>query len=144
VLPRTKLRRRMMDTAAAERGDENVSTPVELARLMTIIVRGQGLSPNTRDEMLAMLRTVRTSYLRRGVPAGVKVASKIGQLDGLRVDAGFVEVRDRPYVMVMMLGLLGDGQGGEDAIERASRATYEYFRRLAAASPYGRLKPPRE
>ena len=30
----TKLRRHMMDTAAARRGDENVSTPDELARLL--------------------------------------------------------------------------------------------------------------
>ena len=30
----TKLRRHMMDTAAARRGDENVSTPDEIARLL--------------------------------------------------------------------------------------------------------------
>ncbi len=35
----TKLRRHMMDLAAARRGDENVSTPDELVRLLKVMVR---------------------------------------------------------------------------------------------------------
>ena len=43
-LAETKLRRHMIDLAAARRGDENVSTPAELARLLEILDQGQGLS----------------------------------------------------------------------------------------------------
>ena len=40
-LGRTRLRRKMMDTAAAARGDENVSTPLEMARIVRMIYNNQ-------------------------------------------------------------------------------------------------------
>jgi beta-lactamase class A len=43
-LPRTRLRRQMMDLEAARRGDENVSTPREMARLAEIVAKGEGLA----------------------------------------------------------------------------------------------------
>src|SRR5437773_3171312 len=39
-LPETKLRRHMIDLAAARRGDENVSTPADIVRLLEIISKG--------------------------------------------------------------------------------------------------------
>src|SRR5437588_2858972 len=42
-LTKTMLRRKMMDIAAARRGDENVSTPQEMTRLLEAIYKGQAL-----------------------------------------------------------------------------------------------------
>src|SRR6266849_4952133 len=43
-LTKTMLRRKMMDVAAAKRGDENVSTPQEMARLLEAIYKGKALN----------------------------------------------------------------------------------------------------
>jgi beta-lactamase class A len=138
-LGHTRLRRKMIDLAAARRGDENVSTPQDLARLMTIVSRGEGLTPASRDEALGLLKKGRTSYLRRGLPPGVQMASKYGDLDGIRADVGFVPLEDRPFVVSVMTGLLQDEAAGEQAIAAVARAAYEYFNRLATATAYGRL-----
>jgi beta-lactamase class A len=39
-LKQTRLQRKMLDTAASARGEENLSTPAEAARLMEILYRG--------------------------------------------------------------------------------------------------------
>ena len=138
-LPNTKLRRAMMDLDAAKRGDENVSTAAEIARLLEILYKGEGLSAAGRDEALAMLKKAKDSALVRGVPADVPVASKPGELDGVRVDAGIVYVPNRPYIVSIMLTYLANDADGDKAIEDASRIAYGYFNRLAVGGEYGRL-----
>src|SRR5262249_41445795 len=94
-LPGTKLRRRMIDLAAARRGDENVSTPAEIVRLLEIIAKGEGLSSSSRDQALALLKKPKASRLRRALPAGIDAADKPGELEGVRVDAGIVFAKNR-------------------------------------------------
>jgi beta-lactamase class A len=137
-LRETKLRRKMIDLAAAKRGDENVSTPAEIARLLEILHRGEGLQPACRDEALAILKKEKVSPLVQGVPAGVEVASKPGELEGVRVDAGIVYAKNRPYIFSVMSTYLLDDDAGSRALEEMSRAAYQYFSRLGAATGYGR------
>jgi len=125
----TKLRRHMMDTAAARRGDENVSTPDELVRLLQAI--------QTIDPAVELLKKPKESRLRQGLPAGVATADKPGELDGVRVDAGIVFARNRPYIFSVMTTFLKDEDEGERAIREMSRAAYDYYVRLADA-PLGR------
>jgi beta-lactamase class A len=121
----TRLRRHMMDTAAATRGDENVSTPAELARLLQIIDK-------ELPDAIALLKKPKESALRRALPSGVESANKTGSLDGVRVDAGIVYARNRPYTLVVMTTFLKDEDAGERAIEAMSRACYDYFSRIGA------------
>src|SRR5207302_7943808 len=86
-LTETKLRRHMLDLAAARRGDENVSTPAEIVRLLEAIWKGDGLSASSRQEALALLEKPKASRLRRALPPGVEAADKPGELEGVRVDA---------------------------------------------------------
>jgi beta-lactamase class A len=130
-LTATKLRRHMMDTAAARRGDENVSTPDELARLLQTI----GKMPDA----VAMLKKFKESRLRRGLPEGIETADKPGELEGVRVDAGIVFAKNRPYVLCVMTTFLKDEADGERAIEDLSRSAYEYFSRLGAGALGRRL-----
>ena len=123
----TKLRRHMMDTAAARRGDENVSTPDEIARLL------QAMPP----EGIELLKKPKESRLRRGLPPGVATADKPGELDGVRVDAGIVYAKNRPYIFCVMTTFLRSETEGERAIEEIARSAYEYFSRLGAG-PIGR------
>lgn len=138
-LARTRLRRKMMDGAAAARGDENVSTPGEIARLLQVIYRGEGLMPDHKEAIIDILSRPKSSALRRGIPAGVRLASKSGNLEGIQVDAGIVFVPDRPYVICVMTGYLKDAASGEAAIASASEAVFGFFNRIAKSSEYGRV-----
>jgi len=137
-LPNTKLRRVMMDLDAAKRGDENVSTAAEIAQLLEIFYKGAGLSAGSREQALTILKKEKDTALVRGVPAGVPVACKPGELDGVRVDAGIVFAANRPYILSVMLTYLADDKAGDRAIEEASRVAYRYFSRLGAGGDYGR------
>jgi beta-lactamase class A len=136
----TKLRRYMIDLEAARRGNENVSTPAELARLLETFHRGTGLTPASRDEALKILKKekVPLSALGRGLPAGVEVANKPGELEGVRVDAGIVFARNRPYIFSVMTSYLLEDEAGDRMIEELSRVAYGYFSRLGAGGEYGR------
>ena len=127
----TKLRRHMMDTAAARRGDENVSTPDELARLLSTMNENM-------PEAIALLKKPKENRLRKGLPEGVASADKSGELEGVRVDAGIVYAKNRPYVLCVMTTFLKDEAEGERAIESISRIAYEYFSRLGAGGVLGR------
>jgi beta-lactamase class A len=138
-LTRTRLARRMMDLDAARRGEENVSSPADLAALLTALHRGEGLSPGSAKQALDILRkTPAVSYLRRQLPDGTLVMSKYGVLDGVRADAGIIETADRPVVFVGMGSWLADGAAAERAIAEAARAAYDYARRLATSGETGR------
>jgi beta-lactamase class A len=129
-LPGTKLRRHMMDTAAARRGDENVSTPSELVVLLQAIQKN--------DAALELLKKPKESRLRGGLPAGVAAADKPGELEGVRVDAGIVFAKNRPYIFAVMMTFLKSEVEGERAMEELSRVAYDYFNRLGAGGSLGR------
>jgi beta-lactamase class A len=134
-----RLQRRMMDADAAARGDENLATPRALAALLQAIAGGTGISAESRATMLEILRLPKSTALTRGLPAGVRAASKPGGLEGVAVDAGYVEVAGRGYILVAMTSWLKASQDGDRAIEALSRATYEYVRRAAQGGAHGRL-----
>ena len=138
-LPGLQLRRRMIDLDAARRGDENVGSPDDLARLLLLIHKGAGLQPASREGILQILRKPKTSALRDGVPSSVPVANKTGSLEGVAADAGIVYVPDRPYIFVATTTYLKSGGGGEEAIRAASRTAFDYFDRLAKSSEFGRI-----
>jgi beta-lactamase class A len=133
------LRRRMMDTAAARRGDENVASPADLVRVLQALDRGDGLSAAARATALDMMTRPLTSPLRAGIPAGVRVASKPGSLDGVEADAGIVHLGDRPFAVVVMTTFLADSASGSRAITDITRTAFTYFDRLARAGTEGRL-----
>ena len=132
------LRRKMIDLAAAERGDENVGTASDLARLLTMLYRAEGLTRASSDAIIAILRKAKASALRDGVPAAVPVANKTGTLDGVEADAGIVYLTGRPYVFVALTTFVKSNGDGANAIRAASKTTFEYFDRLAKSSGYGR------
>jgi beta-lactamase class A len=71
----------------------------------------------------------------------VESADKSGELEGVRVDAGIVFAKNRPYVLSVMTTFLKDEAEGERAITDISRVAYEYFSRLGAGGALGRLLP---
>jgi beta-lactamase class A len=145
ALGRVRLRREMMDLAAARRGDENVATPRELGRLAAVVARGEGLSPERAKDLLAVATIVPTgSSFRRGLPEGVRALTKPGELEGVRCEAAWVDVPGRPYAAAIMTSYLRREADGEDAIRELSAAIYSTFDRLARSSELGRVVSERD
>jgi len=137
-LPSLKLRRKMIDLAAARRGDENVGSPADVAKLLGMIYRGEGLTKQSAEALVAILKKPKTTALRKGVAAGVQVADKPGTLEGVETDAGIVYLEYRPYVVAVTTTFLKENAAGETAITAVSSAAFDYFSRLAKSSEYGR------
>ena len=139
-LAKTRLRRRMMDLAAAREGRENVSTPGELLRLMDTVVRGPGLSADRATDLRAGAATPEShTAVRAGLPDPVSAYTNSGDLEGVRCEVGRVDLPGRPYTAAIMTTYLRRDADGEAAIREVSAAVYETFDRLARASEHGRI-----
>jgi len=129
----TRLQRRMMDSAAAASDDENISTPLEMARLVETIYRGRAADETACAEMLALMKLVKADF-RKAVPARVEVASKPGDLPGVHCESGVVFLPKRPFVLSVMSTLLREGG---NPVPEAVSLVYAHFERLAASNRYG-------
>jgi len=138
-LARTRLRRKMMDVKAAGEGRENVSTPREMMTLLERIYGGKALNKEMTEDFFKMLSTHKDNFITRGLPDGVRVADKPGELEGVRNDSGIVFAGNRPYVICVMTTYLGNERDGERAISAVSADAYRMFDRLGRASEYGRV-----
>ena len=88
--------------------------------------------PGVPSPAIELLKKPKDSRLRKGLPPDVATADKPGELDGVRVDAGIVFAKNRPYALCVMATFLTSEVEGERAIEEMSRAAYDYFSRLGS------------
>ena len=135
----TKLRRKMMDVKAAAEGRENISTPQDMLTLLEKIYQGKVLNKEMTADFFKMLSTHKDSFIPRGLPDGLQIANKPGELEAVRNDSGIVFLQNRPYIICVMTTYLVRERDGEEAIAKISAAAYRYFDRLARSSPYGRV-----
>lgn len=135
-LKQTRLKRRMMDTTAALRGDENLSTPAEAARIMELLWRGEFISRSVCDEILAILKKPKASTFSTALPVGTEIASKPGGLPGVTTEWAVVLLKDRPYAVTIMenYAVKPDASG---ALSEIPRIIHGYFNRLRLATPSG-------
>jgi beta-lactamase class A len=144
-LTKTMLRRKMIDIAAARRGDENVSTPQEMTRLLEMIYKGKALNKEGADQLIKQLKTLKKdSYLSYELPVDVELADKPGSLDSVRTDSGIVFARNRPFAISVMTAYDRDEKAAERAIGEVAFEAYHYFEMRGKTSEYGRAMPPAE
>lgn len=133
-LERTRLRRHMMDIAAATRGDENVSTPLEMVRLVRLIYDNRAADAESCREMLAIMKRV-DAYIRPVIPGSIAVASKPGDLDGVRTETGVIYLPKRPFIVSVMSTYLSDRV---NPVGQVTGIVFDYFNKLAHSNQYGR------
>jgi beta-lactamase class A len=141
-LSKTMLRRKMMDIAAARRGDENVATLQEMVRLLEAIYRGKVLNKESTAEFIKQLSTVKDSYLPRLLPESLQVANKPGELEAVRNDSGIVFAPNRPFAVSVMTAYDRGEKAAERAISEVALEAYHYFDMRGKTSEYGRVLPP--
>jgi beta-lactamase class A len=138
-LVQTHLRRKMIDIQAARQGDENVSTPRELATLLEKVKSGQVIDTAHTKQYFDLLGLPKDSLFNKALPSTVRIEDKPGALDSVRCDAGVVEVAGHPFVMSVMTTYLAANDEGEQAVKQIARLAYEHFDRLGRSSAYGRV-----
>jgi beta-lactamase class A len=141
-LSKTMLRRKMMDIAAARRGDENVATPQEMVRLLEAIYKGKTLDKQSTAAFIKQLSTLKQSYIPRLLPENVQVANKPGELEAVRNDSGIVFAPNRPFAISVMTAYDRDEKAAERAISEVGFEAYHYFEMRGKTSDYGRIIPP--
>jgi beta-lactamase class A len=143
-LKETRLRRKMMDLAAAREGRENTATPSELITLLEAIETGRLLGKESTQDLLRVLSTPKDSSIPRLIQEGVRIANKPGALEGVRCDAGIVYVPGRPFTLAVMTTYAANEKAAGEIISRVAAAAYSCFERLGRSSPLGRVISPRD
>jgi beta-lactamase class A len=114
--------------AADERND--VSTPADMVRLMTLIHEGHGLSEAGREGVLKILKDQNFNTI---IPArlpdrvGIKTAHKTGSLRGIKNDVGMVYSPTVNYAVAFMSKGQDDIPEVVDQMARASRWIWDYL-----------------
>ena len=139
----TKLQRRMMDTAASARGEENVSTAADAAKIMRLLYEKKFVNREVSEHVLAILRKDKPGDVKASLPAGVRVAFKPGAVPGVATEWAIVELEHRPYIVVLM-GAYGKGEEFKAAFRDAAKTAYEFFQRLGTATKFGAYIDPEE
>jgi beta-lactamase class A len=138
--PSTRVQRRMIDPAASVRGQENLSTPREAARIMERIASCDlPMSAAACRRVREILELPKGGPTRAPVPAGVPIAFKPGGITGVATTWALVGLPGRPYVFTVMTSYGGDG--GE-VVRAVSEAAYRYFTKLVGVTPHGTRVPP--
>ncbi len=138
----TRLRRKMMDLAAAQQGRENVATPREMMLLLDALHHERVLNHELTADFFKMLATHKDSAFRRALPDSVRSADKPGELEGVRNDVGIIYATNRPFILCVMTTYDAHERRAHDLIGRLAVAAYEMFERIGRASDYGRVISP--
>ena len=130
-----------------------MSTPREMARLMSLIAEGRAVNGEASAAMLATLRRQQDrAMIPRSLPDGVQVGNKTGtdsekqpdakgKRGAIRVDAAIVTGKGVNYVIAIFTRRGADTRGGPDNAAlvtgaRISRLIFDHFGGSPKAAPY--------
>jgi beta-lactamase class A len=131
-LKKTQLHRHFMDASAIAHHSENLTTAHDMGMLMYQIERGAHeaiytvASPKSCRKMIDILLLQEDrDKIARGIPKGMPLANKTGEIDGVRNDIGIVDpYGDSPYIIAVLTKDLRDFSLGNIAIRRIAAAVH--------------------
>ena len=131
-LRHTALRRHFLDFVAIGHHMDNRTTPADMAHLLFELERGARESIRTvaapqscRAMIDIMLGQTDRSSIPAGLPSGIAVANKTGELSRSRSDVAIVDpFGDTPYVLSVYTNGLDSPQEAYGPIARISRIVY--------------------
>jgi beta-lactamase class A len=135
-MTRTHLERHFLDFGAIVHHNDNTTTPGDMSKLLYAIASGarEGTatvcSPEHCRAMIhIMLRQTDRDKIPAGLPHGVPVAHKTGELDGSRSDIAIVSpFGDSPYILILYSKWLTEYPPVYDAFHRIARLSYRLVR----------------
>lgn len=134
---RMQVLRGVEDQKAYDRGLNNTTTARDLAIVLRAIESGAAASPAATREMREILLAQEfNEKIPAGVPPGVRVAHKTGEITAHSHDAGIVYPPGRaPYVLAILTRGIPDADVSSKLIADISRIIYRHSTARAAADP---------
>ena len=125
------------DSTSLSRGpDNNVSTPIAMTRLVTMLFKGEIVDGEIKDELIdILLKQQYNDRLPRFLPNGTLFAHKTGTVAGIRNDSGVIYMGENNHVAVTLFTWWDD-----KAVWHQPEATYQrIFEVETAMGKIGRL-----
>ena len=134
---RIQVLRGVEDGKAFDRGLNNTTTARDLAVILCAIEEGKGIVPADRLQMLDILHAQEfNDKIPAGVPRGVRVAHKTGEITGHSHDAAIVYPPDRsPYVLVVLTRGIPSAAVADKLIADISSIVYAHNTARSSARP---------
>src|SRR5438477_3188346 len=125
---RIQVRRGVEDGKAFQAGLNNTTTARDLAIILRAIEEGHAASPGATREMLGILLAQEfNEKIPAGLPSGVRVAHKTGEITAVSHDAAIVYPPGRrPYVLVVLTRGIADGAKSARLIADISSIVYSH------------------
>jgi beta-lactamase class A len=112
------------DDKAFQKGLNNSTTARALLTLMEAIAHGEAVDAVSRDEMVAILKRQKfNNRIPEGLPPGIPVAHKTGEITKIQHDAAIVYA-GRPFVLVILVRGLEDARQGAALAAAITRVLY--------------------
>lgn len=109
--------------------EKDVASPLDMARLLEKIVKGEAASEASCQQMMSILnRQQFNQRLPRYLPEGTGFAHKTGTIASTTNDAGVMFVQGRPIALVVFTVDKRAGRGEvEEQMGRLARVVYDFF-----------------
>ncbi|MBD0345168.1 MAG: serine hydrolase, partial [Coleofasciculus sp. Co-bin14] len=107
----------------------NTTSPSELAKVISIVNRGELVLWQSRDRLLdIMQQTQLNTLLPKGLGTGATIAHKTGTIGSLLADVGLVDTpTGKRYMIAVMVKRSRNDPTADELIRQISRETYSYF-----------------
>ncbi len=125
---RIQVLRGVEDGKAFEKGLNNTTTARDLAIILRSIEEGKAAPPPATREMLKILLAQEfNEKIPAGLPSGIRVAHKTGEITAISHDAAIVyPVGRKPYVLVVLTRGISDGAKSSKLIADLSSIIYRH------------------
>jgi len=113
------------DTKAFEKKLNNTTSARALLTLMWMIAKGETVDRQSSDEMIAVLKRQQFhDRIPAGLPSGIEVAHKTGEITRIQHDAAIVYA-PRPFVLVILIRGLDDAHKGAALAAAITRVLFD-------------------
>lgn len=124
----TRLQRRMMDSAAARAGRENLTCAGDMHHILKLIYEGKDIDEYYSSIMLDILKRQQVNgRLNLYLPDDITIAHKTGDLDRLEHDVGIVYLPGCQYIICVLTNKTETNKDGREIIGKISKAVYDYY-----------------
>lgn len=115
------------DSVVGTNGESPTTTPTDIALFFEKLYKGQLANPEYTKKMIDLLKNqTLNGKLPKGLPDGISIAHKTGEIDYFTHDAGIVFTTKGDYIIVV-LSKSDYPPGSEERISMISKAVYDYF-----------------